>query len=116
MLLIHQKANASVSVSMKIWCSVGYCVHPNLRRLPAIAVNQSMCCDVRACAHVQGREDKILRALRSYIADEYRDKRGAVVDTSAWPIRCDKTKTSCQRSFPWSRHTFPFYCTCLALK
>ncbi|CAL8468186.1 g7725 [Coccomyxa elongata] len=34
-----------------------------------------------------GREDKILRALRSYIADEYRDKRDAEVDTSEWPIR-----------------------------
>ncbi|EIE20629.1 cysteine proteinase [Coccomyxa subellipsoidea C-169] len=34
-----------------------------------------------------GREDKILRALRSYIADEYRDKRNAEVDTSEWPIR-----------------------------
>ncbi len=40
---------------------------------------------------MQGREDKILRALRSYIADEYRDKRDAEVDTSEWPIRCDVT-------------------------
>lgn len=44
---------------------------------------------------MQGREDKILRALRSYIADEYRDKRGAEVDTSEWPIRCDETHGNC---------------------
>lgn len=48
---------------------------------------------------MQGREDKLLRALRSYIADEYRDKRDAEVDTSEWPIRCDVT------------HTTPVLCT-----
>lgn len=43
---------------------------------------------VRSSAAVQGREDKIMRALRSYISDEFRDKRDAEVDTSDWPIRC----------------------------
>lgn len=43
---------------------------------------------VKSSAAVQGREDKIMRALRSYISDEFRDKRDAEVDTSDWPIRC----------------------------
>ncbi|KAK9901672.1 hypothetical protein WJX75_007814 [Coccomyxa subellipsoidea] len=37
-----------------------------------------------------GREDKIMRALRSYISDEFRDKRDDEVDTSDWPIRYPK--------------------------
>lgn len=36
---------------------------------------------------MQGREDNIMRALRTYILDEFQDKRDAEVDTSGWPIK-----------------------------
>lgn len=37
---------------------------------------------------VQGRNDMLMGALRKWVQDEYKDKRGQEVDTSSWPIRC----------------------------
>ncbi len=37
---------------------------------------------------MQGRQKKLMEALRSWVADEYKDKLKQDVDTSSWPIRC----------------------------
>ena len=36
---------------------------------------------------LQGRHMEIMKALRRYVADEYRDKLKQTVDTSKWKIR-----------------------------
>lgn len=40
----------------------------------------------KVCA--QGEERDIMGALRTYVRDEFKDKRQQEVDTSAWPISC----------------------------
>ena len=39
------------------------------------------------CTWLQGRHMEIMKALRRYVADEYRDKLKQTVDTSKWKIR-----------------------------
>ena len=39
------------------------------------------------CTWLQGRHMEIMKALRKYVADEYRDKLKQTVDTSKWKIR-----------------------------
>ena len=36
----------------------------------------------------QSEEREIMAALRTYVRDEYKDKRQQDVDTSTWPILC----------------------------
>ena len=39
------------------------------------------------CTWLQGRHMDIMKALRRYVADEYRDKLKQAVDTSKWKLR-----------------------------
>ncbi len=41
----------------------------------------------------QSEEREVMAALRTYVRDEYKDKRQQDVDTSAWPILCAKPLT-----------------------
>ena len=43
---------------------------------------------IKAMVFVQGEERDIMGALRTYVRDEFKDKRQQEVDTSAWPISC----------------------------
>ena len=43
---------------------------------------------IKATVFVQGEERDIMGALRTYVHDEFKDKRQQEVDTSAWPILC----------------------------
>ena len=43
---------------------------------------------IEATVFVQGEERDIMGALRTYVRDEFTDKRQQEVDTSAWPISC----------------------------
>lgn len=36
-----------------------------------------------------------MRALRTWVADEYKDKLKQEVDTSSWPIRCAACHITC---------------------
>lgn len=46
----------------------------------------------------QGHEGRILRALQMYMRDEYKDKRGAAVDTKEWRTRSNLSCFPCSKA------------------